>query len=791
MMAMALTPTCAALAAEPSYIFGVHDTGGAATIEQAGKRGWIVVTVEIGHDPNNTSGGNFTYYSSRGHGVIVRLNNGYGSAGTLPYQYQYQDFATRCAKYVAATSGADIFIIGNEVNLPREWPGNVDGNPATGEPITVARYIDCYNRCYTAIKNVRSSAQVAPSPIGTWAPNYPAQGIDYFDDYWVNMLNGIGASKIDALMLHAYTHGCDPALVTSNATMGEPYTDIYYNFRVYRNYMTRVPSTMRSKPVYITECDQNIECADPPPTPRHTWNNVNNGWVRAIYKEIDDWNKVSSNQKIRCVALFRWDDIPEGDWNFGFSNRSGVIADWLQAMQNDYRWDAYSKGSIAGYTKDAAAQPISGATVTVSPGGYTAQTAGNGTYMIADVPVGTYSVTATRVGYASATQTGKVVVADQVTPALFILSEIQSLNLSSSTSATTALAQGQSSLTVSLVVQNNGTEDLQIDQAYPVFRQGSTDVSGYYTAIPNTANGKVVPRNGGSLTLNYSVTAHADAPLGVTTIDGYARAWPNTVPNGSFEEGGTTIPPTHWWNWTNYASGSTWSYDSGSAYMGARSYKLGLASSVSGALCTANTGSGDDLLPVVSSTQYYNSMKSRTSVSTGSPEIVLVFAEYDANKTQIGSDHWLYAGQSAPWQETGTNYTTASTAAYARVWLGLRSTGSTNATLWVDDVQLRRTGALYTDSSAGTTDSWTVAKPVSTIAGAKELADSTPIKLTGKLVSAKFGNAFYIQEPDRSSAIRIAGTTSAALGAAVDVYGTLTTGSERAVNPISVLPSGQ
>ncbi|MGB9619014.1 MAG: carboxypeptidase regulatory-like domain-containing protein, partial [Armatimonadota bacterium] len=405
-------------AAEPEWIFSSHDPGGYTKIEQAGKRGWLVVTVAIGHDPSNYSGDNFSFYSNRGHGVIVRLNNGYGSDGTLPYQSQYQNFATRCANYVAATQGADIFIIGNETNLAREWPGNVNGDPNTGEAITVARYVDCYNRCYNAIKAVRPTAQIMPAPAGTWAPPLdgvygPNRGIEGFLDYWVNILNGIGASKIDALGIHAYTHGCDRALVTDTSKMGPPYQNIYYNFQVYRNYMAAIPASMCSKPVYITECDQNIECADPPPTPRHTWLNSNNGWVKAIYAEINSWNQNPANQKIRCVSLFRWDDVPEGEWSFGFSNRSGVIADWLEAMANDYRWTT-TPGTISGYVRDLWGNPIEQATVATTTGGYSAETDPSGAYSMSVAP-GTYTVTAVKPGYCLQTVSGQNVSSGQNT----------------------------------------------------------------------------------------------------------------------------------------------------------------------------------------------------------------------------------------------------------------------------------------------------------------------------------------------------------------------------------------
>lgn len=777
----------AGMAAEPPWIFAVHDANGYSKIEQAGKRGWLVVTVEIGHNPYDYTGGDFRFYSNRGHGVIVRLNNGYGSNGTLPYQSQYQNFATRCANYVAATQGADIFIIGNETNLPREWPGNVGGSETTGEPITVARYVDCYNRCYNAIKAVRSTALVCPTPSGTWAPPYPGQGIEGFLDYWVNILNSIGASKIDCLALHAYTHGCDPALVTSTAKMGPPYTNIYYNFRVYQNYMAAIPTSMRTKPVYITECDQNIECADPPPIPRNTWYNVNNNWCEAIYSEINTWNSYVSNQKIRCVALFRWDSYDEGDWSFTFSTRTNVVQDWLEAMANDYRWDAGTKGIISGTVKDSNNTAIVGATVSTNTGGYTATTGTDGAYTITSVNPGTYNVTASKSGYYSQTINSRTVTAGQTTTVNFTLAEIPPVSITSVSAAAISVDRGQTGVPISMTVRNDGTDDLRIDQAYPTFWQGTTDVSAYYTVTPDTSNGAIVARNGGTLALNFTVNVASDAPYGPTTIDGYVRVWPNAVPNGSFEEGGSVIPPTHWINWNNNP-GVSWTYDTTSKSLGSRSYVLGLSSAASGTYCTSNTGSGNDLLTVKPSTQYYNSLYRRTSVSSGSATFMLVFEEYDSSKTIIGGSKYHYPGASATWQQSGVNYTTSATAAYARTWVGIYANGSTTTgSMWVDDVQLRQTSFYYTDSSAATTDLWTVGTAVPTIGAAKQRADSGVIILSDKVITAKFTDCFYIEESNRSSGIRVEGTTTAAVGDRVDVGGTLgTTNGERRLSSASV-----
>jgi hypothetical protein len=335
--------------ADPSYIYGFHDPGGEGYM--GSNKGWLVFTEAIGHNPNDSYGGNYSSYSSQGYGVVVRLNNGYGADGTIPYQTYYQAFADRCARFVQNSSGVDYWIIANEMNGLREWPGNNDSDPAVGEPITVARYTDCYNRCWTAIKAVAPTAKLVPGAIGTWGPPFSAQNIEGFMDYWTNMLNSIGASKIDGLAIHTYTHGCDPALITDLGKMGPPYQNIYYNFQVYRQYMAGIPTSMNTKPVLITECDQNVECADGA-NPKHAWSNNNNGWVRGVYAEINSWN-LANAQKIRCLALFRWPMAQEGAYTFGIQDRSQIIADFQQAVAYNYRWSSTPPSAPTGLTATA------------------------------------------------------------------------------------------------------------------------------------------------------------------------------------------------------------------------------------------------------------------------------------------------------------------------------------------------------------------------------------------------------------------------------------------------------
>ncbi len=63
--------------------------------------------------------------------------------------------------------------------------------------------------------------------------------------------------------------------------------------------------------------------------------------------------------------------------------------------------------------------------------------------------------------------------------------------------------------------------------------------------------------------------------------------------------------------------------------------------------------------------------------------------------------------------------------------------------------------------------------PYSTISGAKSAGINTGVELPAKPVTANFGSFFYIEEADRSSGIRVNGTTTATPGQEVAVKGTL------------------
>ena len=109
---------------ESEFLYGLHEPGGESIMRDAGCRGWILFTEEIGSDPSH-QGGSQSYggLSAEGFGIMVRLNNGYYPNGTIPHSSKYEGFAQRCAHFVRNSPGAKIWIIGNETNFTVERPG--------------------------------------------------------------------------------------------------------------------------------------------------------------------------------------------------------------------------------------------------------------------------------------------------------------------------------------------------------------------------------------------------------------------------------------------------------------------------------------------------------------------------------------------------------------------------------------------------------------------------------------------------------------------------------------------
>lgn len=298
----------------PQYIYGVHDLGGQVPMLKAQRLGWLVDSVDL----RAQAGTDYTRLAEAGLGIIVRLNNGYDLAGTLPPSDQYDTFAARCAAYVTRSPGAHIWIIGNEMNSSAERPLLPDGSR---EIITPELYALCFLKCRDAIKNVTGHADDWVIP-GAIAP-YNADTGDWVR-YLVDMLILLDG-EIDGIALHCYTHDFSVTQITSDVLMDPPYNRHHSDFRAYRDFLNALPAQFRSLPVFITEA-----------CPLEGWDNANIGWIQTAYKEIAEWNADPTHQAIQALVLYRWQGLPDvPEWSL--QDKPSLQDDFLAALAEGYR----------------------------------------------------------------------------------------------------------------------------------------------------------------------------------------------------------------------------------------------------------------------------------------------------------------------------------------------------------------------------------------------------------------------------------------------------------------------
>jgi hypothetical protein len=290
-----------------------HDPGGEALF--GAHPGYIVFTVNV----RETSRLNLESYVQQGITPIVRLNWGYYPDGTIPLPSEYDRFTDLCLELIDWSLGCDLWILGNEPNHPVEWPGD--------EPIMYYQYAKCYIQMWNKLNNIgRAEYQTRKdrllvAPIAPWSMNETGSAYDYMR----LMLHAILGDGIcpEGIALHTYTHGQDPALITSEQRMNPPFEFKRYEFRAYRDMIACIPPELIGTPLYITETNPGAHAIS---DEIEGWQDSNTGWVQEAHKEIDRWNLANPLWNIRCLALYRW---PHYDrwWMEG----KGALADDIRA----------------------------------------------------------------------------------------------------------------------------------------------------------------------------------------------------------------------------------------------------------------------------------------------------------------------------------------------------------------------------------------------------------------------------------------------------------------------------
>lgn len=343
------------------YIYGIHDHEPSPQeylnhFSSGGVTGWVTATVAVGHNPDDHGGVDFRSISNQGHTVVCRINNAYCDGGTIPLPEHYADFAQRCANFVAASQGCQVWVIGNETNLSVEWP------PSGGHKSYVSpqEYADCFVQVYNAIKTVAPTHEVvsqalapfagpyggaaSPTICGHTADGVPINWVQYMNQM-LSAIRDAGAGP-DGIALHINSRGYTYDDIHSTAKVDANGQQLYFSFYVYRDWINLgIPADLYHLPLYATECNGiyywnggHEECGDcANPSCCHQ-----PGWQQEIYAEIDRWNKITAPAEgkpvFRCVNMYRWCAYCDG-WNIDGSPREGQIkADLDGAVAQSYTW---------------------------------------------------------------------------------------------------------------------------------------------------------------------------------------------------------------------------------------------------------------------------------------------------------------------------------------------------------------------------------------------------------------------------------------------------------------------
>jgi len=286
------------VATVPAAKVGLHDIGGAGWMKDNGKQGIALDHVRV---TNQAVALDYTAFANAGIQIIVRLNYGYADGtGTLPPASQLPAFEAACVATMKASKGVTAFQYGNEVNNQSEWPA--------GEPITVAGYINSYNRVWAAIP---TTVKLGPSAID---PYYGPGSNNR--DWWMTILNGI--SGADALFLHPKTQSNDPAEVDSYVKFSDdPLKWQYLHFRTIETSLEVAPTRFKALPVYLGEVNpQRITATT------LGWLPTSTEWIRRAKAHVETWNSVAGHQPITGMVFYRWAD---DDWRL--SNKSALLTE--------------------------------------------------------------------------------------------------------------------------------------------------------------------------------------------------------------------------------------------------------------------------------------------------------------------------------------------------------------------------------------------------------------------------------------------------------------------------------
>lgn len=287
-------------------LLGIHDREG-ASFSPAGT--WVLDTIALSENPTPPS------YDSN-HAWIVRANWGYGATGTIPLDAGDQAvYITRLVSYAKRIQNVGRIVIGNEPNLPREWPSQ--------QPIFPQQYADFYRRCRAAVhQELGEKIKILIAAPGPWNDQLKYAGNEKGD--WIQNFSDVirlcGDSPIDGFSIHSYTHGYNVGLVTAQTFMNSPFAHRHYDFQTYHDYLNAIPDQYADLEIHLTEANGG-----------KSWQPVGLMWAMAA--EINAYNQNATARKIKSLIFYRY---PPYD-NFSFQDNQAVKQEYLQTVQKNFQ----------------------------------------------------------------------------------------------------------------------------------------------------------------------------------------------------------------------------------------------------------------------------------------------------------------------------------------------------------------------------------------------------------------------------------------------------------------------
>ena len=282
-------------------------------------RGITVVTREIGDNPNDHHGDDFSAIRRRGRIPIVRVNYGYGERGTIPPPYKYNRFAERFQNYVRASTGATIWVVGNEPNHSQERPKHDDG---TRPPIWPHLYARCYDMCRDVVHATSGHENdvVLLAGISPWNNEtvYDGNELGNWIGYYTDVQ--LACETIDGFDWHAYGREQIPDAITRRVVMDPPFAGLCWGFKVFEDWAAATLNKYKGLPTYITE----LNAYNP-------WQDKNTGYIQQAAGTINRWNIEHAEHQIRGLACYRW---AVDKWTWG--TLVNVKRDFLMACDLGY-----------------------------------------------------------------------------------------------------------------------------------------------------------------------------------------------------------------------------------------------------------------------------------------------------------------------------------------------------------------------------------------------------------------------------------------------------------------------